>query len=1250
MTMQSVKPFTSVARPYREVLEGRIVEALRLADIYIYNELKGRVARSLPEEGNPLLNPEEFLRRTYFSKSMKRVILKVLGALAGMRMVYTDERGRGEAVGSNVIVIPSHLGGGKTHLLATLYYIVKLYGVKREFPQHLREDKELVHGLKHIDQSLREEKIYVVAIVGDDSTLGPIPSEPAVIDGVEIYTPWGLLAFTLGEYSKLVKADREHRPPTTDVLIEVLRGKRVLILVDEAVEYMARAVPLNNKYPGFSESFVSFIRNLAEAVSRLQGVVLVVSMPVEYRGGVVYETRQHPEYARAILSMLGRVMPEFIPPLELREDIAEVFKKRLFENSGSLEVVKHAELVASLFEKKFEKDSAFAESVKSKYGDKSDLKSKVKLTYPFHPYYVELMASIALRTPELGLTRQLLAYTAKLVRHLYDLAQRRRDLPVSTITPWLIPLEKVEFRVELVKGFLSQVQAELNRIYEQDVRTHSTRLEELLFADRKTPAESSSFIKAVVSRTIWLSTIPGGGGKGADAFKLYPFKNHYPVIVYDPLAMEAVPSADVLNAIEELKNESIHLYVSEDNRVFYALVPDILPIIRQRYLEKTDYHALQKLESYINKLSFRPGRKIKKVVPVLAGRTVEIEEIVEKEVALSPQPVLVVYLGLQEPPRDLQDVVLKKNNVVLLVPDYSLNPLEHGLYYTERIRRVLGSEPPTMSEFIRSVAKLLSVISELRLEKEYLKASLGEEYLERVLKTLESIESELEKLLVSAVYSSLKRAYLGVRKTELKVDLRPIGEEDADLSNMARLLEEVLARIGVISKWDWTTVYSQLKNWDVWDVDMSPKRPVKVGDIWSQLLYSPAVKPHLTSFDDFIEALKSAYNSNLVAFRIDGQVVWLKHPYTPEEAKKLVEDVLVQKRKESLHDWERDVIQELHRRGLGLADLEVVSTRAVVKEYVEQLKQKATTKPGEKVVRYLVIYTEDGRRDFLSEIPRCADEKCLVELLSKNPVVLLEEKPPYTFTIEAVSVNGKPVLDEPASLESTRKALVQVTGVVKTQEEPRTVEVVVEVRDMKGERVSSRAQSIKPDVPFEIKVLVEQPGEYIVVLYGELKEPKSFKTPERVVAKLIVRGEVCEDKSVKPLELLEFLDKPESIARVEVKEAVVEARFERNAVTHLMDLLAEMSRLKSRVFGRLAVKLTEESFELQFSNTDPIKVSNVLRAVEATSAESIDVSLRFKGLSHESLKNTSILRKIARDPYSPLFNVITLNVRECRRL
>ena len=1231
-------------------MEGEVVEAVSLANIYIYNELKDRVPGIAGLKPNPLYNPEDFLKRTYFSDAMRQTILKVFGGLAGVSNLYLDDRGSRLPITSRVIIIPSHLGGGKTHLLTTLYHIAKLIKERGEgILKYLEGDERFLHAMKHAVNVIKQrEGIQVVAIVGDTRTLAPSPDSPLEVGGLRIYTPWGLLGYLLGSYEEVRNTDQGHYAPRVDELTRLLRDRSVLILVDEAVEYMELAVRLDSRFKGYSESFQSFLRNLAEAVSNSPRAVLAVTLPAEYREGTLIAGLQHPEYVERINAVLGRVAHEYIPPLEFRRDVVEVFKRRLFENAYSEEVLEVAKQVALEIKGRAQRDSSLASAIKMKYGDTQALGGKVQENYPFHPCLIEVLVGIASANPELGLTRYLLAYIAKLVRHVYDVKARLgRDLPVALMTTWLIPTTNTELRMELLRGMLAQIQNDFQRIYEQDVKPHVAKLESLLLSTEPLSRQALyDLVKGLVSGTIWLYTIPGRGSKASEAVKLYPKLQELPILVYEPLLFHNLVVADVLNAVNDLLEVSTYLYKSADERLFYALVPDILRFLRERYVSATDFDAISTLERFVNVQSLKPGRKIKHVYPILTDKIRDIEEQLKETLATTQDPILYVYFALSEPPSDLEDIILVRNNVVLLKPDYSDNPVERGLVYPESFKRVIGSEPTTMRDYLRSLLKLMKVVNEVLANKEYLRNEFGEEHLDFILDTLRRMKNDTEKQIVTALFTSIRKVVLGLQKITYEVDLRPSEEEVKDLSSLTKLLEELLEKRGVLTSWTWIDIYNQLSRWsEIWDsVDRSLKKPIRVGDIWEQLLGSTSVKPHLTGYEDFKEALKSAYNSNLIAFRhADRTIIWLRHPYTPSEADEYYK---VKHQKEGrLNSWDKDVEPELRKLNVKLSDLEAISPKFIIRDYVNQVQKHAVVKPGEKVVRRLVAYLPDGKQDFTAFLAKFKSDIDLVNALSKHPVVVEEETPVRTFDLRITKVNDKVYSREIVEVEEKGSAVVKVEGRVEASE-VFPVTITLKAVDSMDKLVTSTEDQKTTPASFQLELRISEVGEFNVFITA--REPGGYRIDEIPVARVRVRGEVCLEKTHEAGELTKVIQAPREGGKIEVRKLSIEGSVKRHAISSLSEVLHYLGRYGVRATGKISLKSGSEEIRIEFKNADSQKIARFLSSVGVE--EDLEVDITFSGAVHNALTSAEDAKARLFRSLSPLLSLVKMVVYECTRI
>ncbi len=954
---------------------------------------------------------------------------------------------------------------------------------------------------------------------------------------------------------------------------------------------------------------------------------------------------QHPEYVEKVRSMLERVAHEYIPPLEVKRDIVEVFKRRLFENALSKEVSETAYSTAVEAESKARRDSTLESAVKARYGDLTAFREKVRESYPFHPGFIEALVQVASSNPQLGLTRYMLAYVARLIRHSYELKSRRgRDPPVALITPWLIPLDKIEFRTELLRGLHAQYQNDFLRIYEQEVKHHDARLENALWTTVSPSRQALyEFLKGAVSRTVWLYTIPGRGTKNASSLKLYPSVHEIPVLVYDPLFLRETPMVDVLNVINDLSNTSTYLYRMDD-RVFYALVPDILKFLRERYVSTTDFDALINLEKLVNKQSFKPGRKIEKIYPILTDKEGEIEKLVKEALASTRSPVLFVYLALSEPPSSLEDIVLSRNNIVLLIAEYNENPVERGLVYTESVKRIVGAEPTTLRDYMKSLLKLSKVLDNVLSSSEFLREEFGDEFYGLIQENLKKMRADVEKQITAAIFSSFRKVVLGIKKTSYIVDLKPVDEDVKDLSTLAKLLEEFLEKRGVATSWTWLSIYNQLSGWsEIWDLDGSLKKPVKLGDLWEQLLGSSGVKPHLTSYVDFEGAVRETYNDNHLAFRHGDKILWLKHPYRPEEAEQYYRARY--QKAGRLNDWERDVKQELDRLGVRLSDLEAISPRMIVREYVDMVRKKAQVRPGEKVVRRLVVYLPDGKQDLPAFLVKYRSDLELVDALSKHPIVLEEETPPRTFDLRVLRINGR--------VYSEREGLVEIEGEgsVKLVVEGRVeadevfpVSITLKAVDEENREAFTTRVERKTPAVFTLELEVKRTGVFNVFITAS--EPGGYRIDETPVARVRVRGELCVEKKY-PATKAEGMLLREDV-KTEVEKMVLKGVVRKHAIRILSDALMDLGRNRVRVTGRISFRSSGEEIIAEFRNADAAKIARIVGSIGVE--EDLEVDMEFSEVGVKTLFQARAAKALLLDPSSPLSPLVEIVVRECSRI
>ncbi|MEM2203699.1 MAG: DUF499 domain-containing protein [Sulfolobales archaeon] len=102
-----MKPFTSIAIPHIDIIEGRLTEDVFAADLW--EVFKGRG----PEDYR---DPDTFFRKTYLTEGIRNLLSVAEKRLKGLG-------------GDPVIQLQTPFGGGKTHSLIALYHKARSWGV-----------------------------------------------------------------------------------------------------------------------------------------------------------------------------------------------------------------------------------------------------------------------------------------------------------------------------------------------------------------------------------------------------------------------------------------------------------------------------------------------------------------------------------------------------------------------------------------------------------------------------------------------------------------------------------------------------------------------------------------------------------------------------------------------------------------------------------------------------------------------------------------------------------------------------------------------------------------------------------------------------------------------------------------------------------------------------------------------------------------------------------------------------------------
>lgn len=405
-----LKPWNQVVRPHDDIVAGDLELSTYAADL---------AAVDRGDAGTPRVyrDPREFFRTTYPTKNLQQLLKDVLGVLAGGK-------------GDRVIQLRTPFGGGKTHSLLALYHLVK---------SRAGIDPAHVVGLPDPGPG------RVAVLSGID--LDPIT--PRVVDGLQIRTLWGELAYRLGgqlAYEKVREHDAQGKPPGGEVLRSIIGSGPVLILLDEVLVYVQRAGGRTGTDPQ-QRQVVNFLQGLTEVVRHLKNAALVYSLQAS-----VHEAAGDEALLQELDHLVTRVDAKREPVSD--EEVMRVVQRRLFPTFGddpehervAREVAReyaiaHRRLREAFAETESERRSATQEAER--------FETRVLDSYPFHPALLDLMYHRWGSLPSYQRTRGALQFLARVVHGLW--AGDRPTQPL--ISPGDVPLQD-----EHVRGaFFSQV-------------------------------------------------------------------------------------------------------------------------------------------------------------------------------------------------------------------------------------------------------------------------------------------------------------------------------------------------------------------------------------------------------------------------------------------------------------------------------------------------------------------------------------------------------------------------------------------------------------------------------------------------------------------------------------------------------------------------------------------------------------------------------------------------------------------------
>lgn len=408
----SLKPWYKVVTPREDLREGRPLDASEFA-VHLDHVRDGRA----PEVYQ---NPVRFFEHTYLTKSLRELAAQTVRRLNGLQVET-----------SAVFNLATQFGGGKTHALTLLYHLA---GAGEAGKRWRNVDEILLTGkVTELPRSARA--VFVGTEFDSISGRGGEDGSP------KRYTPWGEIAFQLGEASEpgggaaafevVRQHDEQRTAPAGDVLEALIpKDRPTLILLDELMNYVNRS-----RKSGMAGQFYSFLQNLSEVARSRDKIVVAVSIPASELE-MTPEDQSDFERFKKLLDRLGKAIV-----MSAEGEASEIIRRRLFDWGGH-----PGDATATLNE--YEEWFLANKELLPNWFPVEHAREALKSTYPFHPTVLSVFERKWQALPRFQQTRGILRLLALWVSNAYQAGYKgsHRD---PLITLGTAPLEDPTFRSAL---------------------------------------------------------------------------------------------------------------------------------------------------------------------------------------------------------------------------------------------------------------------------------------------------------------------------------------------------------------------------------------------------------------------------------------------------------------------------------------------------------------------------------------------------------------------------------------------------------------------------------------------------------------------------------------------------------------------------------------------------------------------------------------------------------------------------------
>ena len=552
--------FETIAKPHRDILRGHFT-----SDTYA-----AKLGQVVKKEG-PLeyRNAQQFFEKTYQTDGLKRLLSGVEGRLRRRDRQHQDP----------IIQLQTPFGGGKTHTLIALYHKAK------------------------------EWDVTPIAIVGSE------------IDTTDTF--WGQIETQLT--GSIANLGGPIAPGSNSISgLFSINGKPVMILMDEVLNYLARAAGVSVESSTLADQTIAFMLSLTEAVASSPHVAFIVTFQ---------ESEIAPLASRfPLFNDLLRRMRRTITPVDDGE-IASIIRSRLFSKDDFNH--NEAKKVVREFAKYARKEGILPAGTQE-----SEYRERFIESYPFQPEVIDVLYHRWGSFPEFQRTRGVLRLLSRVVHRACG-----KNRPYITLADF--DLGDSDIREEL----LEHIDKQYRSVIASDITGHNSGAKAADKALGDTYGDLE--LGTRTATTIFLYSFTGGIERGATLNEI----KRSTALIDQPAA--------IIDSSRNQLTEHLFYLRTENGTSYFDTQPNLKRIVRTR-TENVDSEAVEARINAQLRRSFKSIPNAKLRTYILPKDSTDIPDTDElKLVVLSKQDDefcqnLIEYRG--ETPR------IYRNTLFFIVP------------------------------------------------------------------------------------------------------------------------------------------------------------------------------------------------------------------------------------------------------------------------------------------------------------------------------------------------------------------------------------------------------------------------------------------------------------------------------------------------------------------------------------------------------------------------------------------------------